>query len=160
MSIKEIPYRYRSTAKTALLASAALGPVGAFSAGGDILAIAAIWGTCLISIASQEGCNLDKDTAIGICKSAFLGVSGYYVGCNVATKLFYFIPGAGIFAAIGASSLANVMFTYRFVLTLCNIFEKSGKNRLNFDKLADEIQAMFKGNGLISDTKDIISICL
>ena len=161
MAMKQIPYCHRRAAKVALIASAGLGPMGAFSAGEDILAVGGIWSLCLLKIAAEEGCSLDKDTALGICKSAALGVSGYWAGCKLATKMFLFIPGAGIFAAMGASSLANVIFTYRFVLTLCKIFEKNGNGRsLNINGIADQVGTMFGGNGLFSDAKDIISIYL
>ena len=158
-TLKKIPYRHRDAAKIAMVASAALGPAGAFSGGADILAVGGIWSACLVSIASKEGCSLDKNTALGICKSIAWGVSGYYVGCKVATNMFNFIPGAGTVAAIGASSLANVIFTYRFVLTLCRVFEKAGgSSGLELDRLADEVMTMYKGNGLISDLKDIVAI--
>ncbi len=159
MTIKAIPYQHRNATRVALIASAGLGPMGALSAGGDILAVGGIWSACLVSIAAKEGCNMDKDTAIGICKSAALGVSGYYAGCKLATNLFLLIPGAGILAAMGASSVANIIFTYRFVLTLCRVFDKISVNKsLTIDKIADEVKAMFNGNGFVSDVKDIVSI--
>lgn len=159
--MKQIPYRHRNAARAALIASAGLGPMGAFSAGEDILAVGGIWSLCLMKIAAEEGCSLDKDTALGICKSVALGVSGYWAGCKLATKIFFMIPGAGVFAAMGASSIANVIFTYRFVLTLCKIFERNGGGRsLNFSNIAEQAKTMFGGNGLWNETKDIISIYL
>lgn len=158
-TLKKIPYRHRDAAKIAMVASAALGPAGAFSGGADILAVGGIWSACLVSIASKEGCSLDTATALSICKSIAWGVSGYYIGCKVATNMFNFIPGAGTVAAMGASSLANIIFTYRFVLTLCRVFENSGNGHaLALDKLADEVTTMYNGNGLLSDLKDIIAI--
>jgi len=157
--MERIPYRHRSATKKALAASAALGPMGAFSAGEDILAVGGIWSLCLINIAAKEGVSLDKETALGICKSVALGVSGYWAGCKLATKVFFMIPGAGLFAAMGASSFANIIFTYRFILTLCKIFESSGNGRgLNISELAGQVKTMFNGNGFPSDVKDIVSI--
>ncbi len=155
--LKKIPQKHRGATKTALRAIAALGPIGAFSSVADIAAIATVWGSCLYSVAAKENCHLDKDTAVGICKSALLGLSGYYVGCKTATKFFWLIPGAGIFMAMGLSTLTNIIFTYRFVLTLCNIFTEK-KNKVNIDNLADNIKAMFKGNGPLNDVKDIVDI--
>ena len=159
MAIKKIPYKHRKATKVALVASAALGPLGALAGPGDVLAIAGVWSACLISVAAKEGCDLDKDTALGICKSVAWGIAGYYAGCKVANYLFLLIPGAGFLMAMGASSVANIIFTYRFVLTLCKVFENSGSGeQLKIDKIADEIIAVFKGNGIINDIRDIISI--
>ena len=157
--MKQIPYRHRNAAKIALTASAALGPVGAFSAGEDILAVGSIWSACLISIAGKEGCTINKDTALGICKSTALGVAGYWAGCKLATKVFLFIPGAGVLAAMGVSSFANVLFTYRFVLTACEIFANNANvGSLNLAELFERTKTMCNGNGFISDVKDIVSI--
>ena len=157
--MKKIPYRHRIATKVALTASAALGPLGAFTSVEDALAIAGIWSMCLINIASEEGYSLDNSTALEICKSAALGVSGYWAGCKFATKVFFFIPGAGFFAAMGASTFANIIFTYRFVLTLCTIFERNGNGRgLNISALANQVKTMFRGNGFFSDVTDIVSL--
>ena len=157
--MKQIPYRHRNAAKIALAASAALGPVGALSAGEDILAVGSTWSACLISIAGKEGCSINKDSALAICKSTALGVAGYWAGCKLATKIFFLIPGAGIFAAMGASSFANILFTYRFVLTICEIFENnSNLNTLNIGELISQTKTMCCGNGFFSDVKDIVSI--
>ncbi len=157
MSVERIPYRHREATRIALIAAAGAGPVGAFFTAADVASIAGIWGACLYSVAENEGCSLDKDTAIGICKSALLGMSAYYVGCKTATKFFLLIPGAGIIAAMGVSSMTNIIFTYRFVLTLCTIFSEN-KNHLNLENLEDNIKSMFKGNGALKDIKDIIDI--
>ena len=159
LTISRVPYKHREAARTAMIASAALGPLGAFAGAGDMLAVGGIWSVCLVSIAAKEGVTMDKDTALGVCKSILLGVSGYYAGCKVATSLFNFIPGAGTVVAMGASSIANVIFTYRFVLTLCSVFEKIGLcGALDLRRLTAEAKAMFKGNGLVNDVQDIVSI--
>lgn len=152
-----IPARHRKTARNAMVASAGLGPLGAFITAADIASIAAIWGACLVQVASDEYRDLDKETAIDICKTALLGMGGYYAGCKAATKAFLLIPFAGIFIGMGISSVANVIFTYRFVLTLCTIFQNEG-GKLDLDSLGENIKAMFRGNGLLADAKDIVDI--
>ena len=155
--LNKIPDMHRSATQKALLAAGAAGPIGAFTTATDVASIAAIWGACLYSVAKKEGYQLDKETATGICKTALLGMSGYYVGCKTATKIFHLIPGAGTIMAMGVSSLTNIIFTYRYVLTLCNIFSEK-KTSLKLEHLADNIKSMFRGNGAFKDGKDIIDI--
>ena len=154
---KKIPKRHRESTQTALIAAAGTGPLGSLSTAADVASIAGIWGTYLYSVASSEGYSLDNDSAVKICKSALLGLGGYYVGCKTATKIFWMIPGAGWIVAMGVSSLTNVLFTYRFALTVCKIFKKSGDD-LEIGELAENIKHMFTGNGIANDARDIIDI--
>lgn len=93
-----------------------------------------------------------------ICKSALLGMGGYYAGCQVAAKAFMFIPGAGILLAMGCSSVTNILFTYRFALTLCSIFCRKGKSGLKLEELAGNIKNMYAGNGMVDDVSQIVRI--
>lgn len=153
-----IPKFYWDDVKLALRESAACGCVGAFSTAADVVSIATIWGYLLYSFASYERCTIDKDTAVDICKSALLGMGGYYAGCQVATKAFMFIPGAGIPLAMGCSSVTNILFTYRFALTLCSIFCRKGESGLNLEELVGNIKNMFTGNGIVDDVSQIVLI--
>jgi len=156
MAKSKIPTRHRWSAQTALIAAAGLGPLGSLSSVADIASIAGIWGAYLYSVSSKEGYHLDKDDAVRICKSALLGLGGYYVGCKTATKIFWLIPGAGWLAAMGISSLTNILFTYRFALTVCTMFES--KYVLEAGELAENIKHMFAGNGIADDVREIIDI--
>lgn len=85
-------------------------------------------------------------------------MGGYYLGCKTATKLFHLIPGAGTIAAMGISSLQNMIFTYRFAITLTRIFNKG---IVNYDTLADSIKYMFAGTAIgILSVKDIVDLYL
>ena len=152
-----IPNAYSSATKTALTAAAACGPIGAFSSVADIGTIAGIWGTYLCNIAYREHVAMDKTTAVQICKSALLGMAGYYAGCKTASRAFELIPGAGTVIGIGLSALTNVLFTYRFALTVCAIFSEQGTS-LKLGELAGNIRSLFRRNGLMRDTKYILSI--
>ena len=152
-----IPKKHHETTRVALIAAAGLGPLGAFTTVADVAAIAGVWTGCLVSIAYDEGIKLDKDAALKICKSSLLGMGGYYAGCKTATKFFHLIPGAGTLTAMGVSALANILFTYRFVLTLCSIFRNKGKN-FDADTLVENIVGMFHGNGILNDAKEIVRI--
>lgn len=156
--MNKIPQTHRETVKDALIASTSLGPLGALFSAVDIAAIAGIWGILLASVASWEGVSMDTDSATKICKSALLGMGGYYVGCKTATKIFLMIPGAGIFMAMGISSVTNILFTYRFALTICSMFSKKNVNNLELGELAENIKSMYAGNGIASDVRDIVSI--
>lgn len=155
--MKKILNKYKYNTKVALLASAGCGPLGAFSSVADVAAIATCWGGLMYSMAKDSNFSLDKDAAIDICKSALLGMGGYYIGCKTATKVFLLIPGAGIIAGMGISSVANIIFTYRFALTLSNILE-SKRGSLDLENLAESIKAMYGGNGMIEDAKEIWDI--
>lgn len=157
MEKSRIPDSHRGSAQIALIAAAGVGPLGSLSTVADIASIAGIWGTYLYSVASKEGYHLDKDDAVKICKSALLGLGGYYVGCKVATKVFLIVPGAGWLAAMGISALTNILFTYRFALTVCALF-KSSYGALEAGELAENIKNMFKGNGIADDVRQIIDI--
>lgn len=157
--LKQIPPQYRGAAKAAIIASGTAGPLGVLPGPADITAISGIWSTCLVAISCKAGVSLDKDTAVRLCKSALLGMGAYYIGCKTATRFFSYIPGAGIFAGMGVSALTNIIFTYRFVLTVSTIFEENGKN-VNIEELVENIKTMFKGNGALHDIRDIVSICV
>lgn len=158
MSTRRIPKYYWDATQTALIAAAGLGPIGALFTAADVAAIAGIWGTYLYFIAKEEGYGMDKDSAINICKSALLGMSGYYVGCKTATKFFLLIPGAGWLVAMGISALTNILFTYRFALTVCTMFETRGRQSLEVGELAENIKRMYAGNGIGDDVRQIIAI--
>ncbi|MBQ1257595.1 MAG: hypothetical protein IIX93_10020, partial [Clostridia bacterium] len=97
-----------------------------------------------------------KEAAKKICSTAILGMGGYYLGCKTATRLFHMIPGAGTIAAMGMSALQNIIFTYRFAITLTRIFSKGNVNR---DSLVDAIKCMFAGTGIgLMSVRDIASL--
>ena len=159
MGKKRIPSKYRGGAQIALIAAASVGPLGSLSSVADIASIAGIWGTYLYGVGLGEGYSLDKDGAVKICKAALLCMGGYYVGCKTATKIFWLIPGAGWLAAMGVSALANILFTYRFALTVCTVFDNRNVN-LDAGELAENIKNMFTGNGIADDVREIIDIYL
>lgn len=140
----EIPAALRPAAKRAILATGALGPIGAFSSTADIASIAGWWGYLLAQYSKYYGYSLDSESAKKICSSALLGMGAYYVGCKAATRLFNLIPMAGPPAAMGISSLTNVVFTYRFAVTLSRIFANGA---VDLDTLAASIKVMFAGTG-------------
>ena len=152
-----IPDKYRNVTKTALIAAAGCGPIGAFSSIADIATISGIWGAYLYNIARIECIVLDKDSAVQICKSALLGMAGYYAGCKTSAKLFNIIPGAGMLIGASIGALTNVLFTYHFALTVCKIFMEQGR-ALNIARLAENIRCIYRGNGITRDVKDIATI--
>ncbi len=141
----EIPEGLRADVKLAVFETGVLGPIGAFSTTADIASIAGWWGYLLVQYSRHYGVQLDGETAKKICSTALLGMGGYYLGCKTATKLFHLIPGAGTLAAMGMSSLQNIIFTYRFAVTLTRIFSKGS---VDFDTLADTVKYMFAGTAI------------
>lgn len=154
----EIPYPLRPEVKFALFETAALGPIGAFSATADIASIAGFWGYLLVQYSKYYGIALDKDSAVKICSTALLGMGGYYLGCKTATKLFHLIPAAGPFAAMGISALQNIIFTYRFAITLTRIFRQGS---VNYETLGESIKYMFAGTATgFLNIMDIWHLCV
>ncbi len=152
----EIPETLRGSVKLAIVQTGLLGTIGAFSTTADVASIAGWWGFLLVKYAKHYGVEMDREAAKKICSTALLGMGGYYLGCKTATRLFHLIPGAGTIAAMGLSSLQNIIFTYRFAITLTRIF-KGGS--VNFDTLSDSIKYMFGSTvmGFLS-VKDIVAL--
>ena len=154
----EIPKKMREDVKFAILEAGAFGPIGAFSTVADVGAIATVWGYLLFKYTKQYGYKLEKDDAVKICTTALLGLGGYYAGCKMATKLFHIIPGAGTLLAMGISSLANVIFTYRFALALTRIFKSP---KIDMKNLAKTIITVFAGTiNAVQNVIDIIDLFL
>ena len=154
----EIPKNMREDVKFAILEAGAFGPIGAFSTVADVGAIATVWGYLLFKYTKQYGYKLEKDDAVKICTTALLGLGGYYAGCKMATKLFHIIPGAGTLLAMGISSLANVIFTYRFALALTRIFKSP---KIDMKNLAKTIITVFAGTiNAVQNVIDIIELFL
>jgi len=154
----EIPCALRSDVKLAILETGLLGPIGAFSMVADVASIGGWWGYLLVKYSKYYGMEMDKEAAKKICSTAILGMGGYYLGCKTATRLFHMIPGAGTIAAMGMSALQNIIFTYRFAVTLSRIF---AKGNVNVDTLVDAIKCMFAGTGMgLMSVKDIAGLYL
>lgn len=149
----EITEELRNDVKIAITEAGALGPIGAFSTAIDVASIATIWGYLLFQYISHYGYNLKKEDTVKICSTALLGLGGYYSGCKMATRLFHLIPGAGTLLAMGISSFANVIFTYRFALTLTRIFQEP---QVNLKNLAKSIIIMFAGT--LNGVKNVVDI--
>lgn len=149
-----LPTKYRGITKKALAAAAGCGPLGVLSGAADMAAIAGIWGTYLYSAARMEQVEMSRETAVQICKTVLLGAAGYYAGCTMANRILVFIPCAGPLLGMGVSSLANVLFTYRFALTVSQVLSR-GKANTKVMQLAGEIKSMFRGNGAVRDMKEI-----
>lgn len=154
----ELPAALRSDVKLAIMQTGILGPIGAFSTVADVASIGGWWGFLLVKYARHYGVDMDKETAKKICSTAILGMGGYYIGCKTATRLFHLIPGAGTICAMGISALQNMIFTYRFAITLTRIFAKGS---VDCSTLVDAIKCMFAGTGMgLMSVKDIAALYL
>lgn len=153
--MSKIPTEYRQMVRTAMLSAGALGPLGAFTTAADVVAIAGVWGTLLMSIAEQEGLTMTKEAAVKVGSGVALGLGGYYSGCKLATKLFLAIPGAGPFIACGCSTLANYILTYYFALAVIATFR--AKDFHGVCDMVRPILKMFKGFSPF-DLGDLVAI--
>lgn len=155
MMSKMIPTEYRHEVRNAMLGAAALGPLGAFTTVADVAAIAGVWGTLLVSIASKEGISMKKEDAVKICTSVALGMGGYYSGCKLASKMFHAIPVAGPFIAMGCSSVANYLLTYYFASAMIATFR--AKDFRGVGDMALPVLKLFRGFSPL-DLGDLVTI--
>lgn len=156
---RRIPQKYRHDVHVALTAVAALGPVGLL---GDLdaIAIAGAWAGLLTAMFIDADIHLDKEAAKKLALAVIAGAGGYYAGCKLATKLFWLVPGAGIIMALGASTVANIIFTYRFAWVLAQMLEEKRISQSNVINIAGEIaRNMTIGGGFNLDgVKDIYAL--
>lgn len=152
-----LPDKYHNITKIAMTGAAACGPLGAFSSVADIATISGIWGTFLYAASQLDGIAMSKEAALQVCKTVLIGSGGYYSGCKFATRLFNLIPGAGTLVGMSISSLANILFTYRFALTVALVLSNYHATK-GLSGIASEMKTMFRGNGMIHDVTDIVHL--
>jgi uncharacterized protein (DUF697 family) len=152
-----IPEKLRKRVRDTMLAAGALGPLGAFSTAADVATIAGCWGTLLLAYCDHYDVRMDKDTAVKTCSSILLGLGSYYAGCKLATKLFHLIPFAGTLMGMGISSVANILFTYRFALTLTRCFDE---NYSSTSSMIANFAEMFKTYGALGSAEDAIRVLM
>ena len=133
---RQIPYSYESIVKNALLAAAAVSPLGLLG-GIDAVGVGAVWTTMFLAIRNKSNSTLGVDPK-RICVGVASGIASYYIGCKAATFACFLIPGLGpvvaIVAALGISAVCNIYFTYKFAVTAIELFEK--KNYSDDDVIA------------------------
>ena len=83
--IRQIPYSYKSIVKNALIAAAAVGPLGIFGAL-DTVGVGAVWTTMFLAIRDKSNTKLGVNPK-RICAGVASGIAGYYIGCKAATWL-------------------------------------------------------------------------
>ena len=95
-------------------------------------------------IGNVEGRDITADVADVVVCDGFSG--------NLILK---FMEGvAGTLLGMGISALTNILFTYRFALTICTVF--SGNSAAaKTSQWAVEIVSAFRGNGTLRDVKEI-----
>lgn len=159
MSKNTLPARYNECVKIAMIASAGAGPLGALSSTADAAGIAAIWGSLLVGMVGKSGAAMDKETAKKVVGAVVSGAMGYYGGCKLATRLFTLIPGAGLFIAMGASTVANILFTYRFALVLATLLDAHKISAAEAKGIAPAVLSMMAGGfSSLASIEDIVRI--
>lgn len=146
----EIPQELRADVKSALTAVGSVGTIGAFSKELDVAGLAACWGMLLVRYGRYFGAQLDKESARKICTAALLGLGKHYQSLKKIkkiTNLLRLLP-VGSLPIVGASSLVNMIFTYRYADALTRIFEKGS---VDYNHLTGSINAAFE------DTISVIS---
>lgn len=148
----KIPKPLQPEVKYTITETGLLGTIGAFSTAADVASIAGFWGYLLKKYADYYGYSMDGKSAVKICSSALLGMAGYYNGIKQALKMFHALPVVGSLAAMGVSSYHNVIFTYRFALTLTDIFQSK---EIEWSSMANAINRMYANTGKV---KDIVTL--
>lgn len=155
--MERIPSKYIPTVKTALVASAAVAPLGLLG-GWDAAAIATIWTTMFLAIREKANSSLGKDPK-RIALAVATGLIKYYIGCKAATFACFCIPGLGpvvaIVAAIGISGVCNIYFTYSFAAALIDLMNKNGYSD---DDTIDTLIRLLKKLPNVDEIKEIAKI--
>lgn len=150
----KIPEKYRSIVKNSMTSAAAVGPVGVFGAL-DTVAVGGIWATMFYLIRKKTNSSLGSDPK-RIASAVATGIAKYYIGCKVASYACFLIPGVGIFAAMGVSSVCNMYFTYNFAAILIQLFET--KTRFSDDDIISELINLLKKLPSADEVKEIYNI--
>jgi NAD-dependent dihydropyrimidine dehydrogenase PreA subunit len=135
-NIPEILLPHVDALGTALVAAAAVGPLGVIGAV-DTVAIGGIWSALFFAIYSKS--NQKNLNVPSVVKAIVGGFVQYIIGCKVATSLVSLIPGAGIFIGISASTIVNVYFTYRFALISAEVLNDEDAYTLNDTELISRV---------------------
>lgn len=151
---KKIPERYREIVFNSMTASAAVGPAGLLGAL-DTVAVGGIWSTMFYAIRKKANSNFGADPK-RIASAVAIGIAKYYIGCKLASYACFLIPGVGLFAAMGVSSVCNVYFTYNFAAILIQLFDT--KKRYSDDDIIEEIVGLMKKLPSPSEVKEIYDI--
>lgn len=149
-----IPQKYRSIVKTALIAAAAIGPVGLFG-GIDAVAVGGVWATMFYAIRQKASSSFGSDPG-RIAGAVALGIVKYYLGCKMASYACFLIPGVGIFAAMGVSSVCNIYFTYSFASILIDLMDR--RSYYSDDDIIQEIINLIKKLPSVDEVKEIYDI--
>lgn len=149
-----IPQKYRSIVKTALIAAAAIGPVGLFG-GIDAVAVGGVWATMFYAIRQKSNSSFGSDPK-RIAGAVAMGIVKYYLGCKLASYACFLIPGVGIFAAMGVSSVCNIYFTYNFASILIDLMDR--KSYYSDNDIIQEIINLIKKLPSVDEVKEIYDI--
>ncbi|MDR1540917.1 MAG: hypothetical protein LBU32_23520 [Clostridiales bacterium] len=102
-----------------------MGPLGTITGPADMAAVFGIWATLLVAMADKAGREIDATAAKEIASAIGAMSVSYYVGCKVATWAIMLVPFLGLPGAIGISSAANLLFTYRFGVIVSVLFDEN-----------------------------------
>lgn len=150
-----IPAKYTTIVKNALIAAAAAGPLGVASGPADTIAIAGIWATMFVAIREKGNKDFGSDPK-RITRGVAAGIVKYYIGCKLATYACFLIPGAGIFAGMSVSAVCNIYFTYNFASILIGLMET--KSTYSDDDIINEIISLIKKMPTTEEIKEIVYI--
>ena len=155
-----IAKEYWGIMKTAIIAATAAGPIGAIPGAGfaDAAALGAIWTTLTAAICKKAGKSLSSDAVKSFVTASITGAGAYYVGCKLATWLLFLIPFLGQLGAIGISSAANAIFTYRFGYSILKLIEKNAVDSKNVTEMAKVALGLMCKFPSVNETMEIIQI--
>ncbi len=134
----KVAREYWGLMKTAIIAATAAGPIGAIPGAGiaDAAALGTIWTTLTVAICKRAGKPLSGDAAKSFVTASVTGAGAYYIGCKVASWILFLVPFFGQLGAIGISSAANAIFTYRFGYSILKLIEKNAVDSGNVTEMA------------------------
>ena len=150
--------KYWPMMKVAIIAAAAAGPLGSLTGPADMLAVTGIWTTLLISMLNTAGQKISFDNAKMVASAVAAGAVSYYVGCKVASWAFYLIPFAGPAGAVGISTAANILFTYRFGFAVARMIDESLIDGQSKDAILEIAKPLFSKVPSMKEMREIKEI--
>lgn len=116
---------YDDIIRKAVAAAAATGPLAMSPVPAtDTVAVAGIWTTMMIAIASRTGHSLDVETGKKVVLAFIAQAGAYWTGSKALTWIIAKFPGIGMVTGSGANSVLNGAFTVWLGCLLIDLFER------------------------------------
>ncbi|WP_020537947.1 hypothetical protein [Lewinella cohaerens] len=151
-----LPNHQKSIIKGSSQAAAALAVPGLFVPVVDVAGIAGIWANMLIKVARNSGHELDFQFATKMATSVATGFGAYVAGSKILSYSIMFIPGIGIFGAMGMNSALNYIFTFKLGKIASGLFERTSFDAADAADIAKMLLLPLLSIPTMGDIRDMV----